>query len=174
MKAESPLPSIPSLPLCNVPDDILTLRNLQINNDDLMDLDDDQVVLETLRGRNSDDEDDDQDETFVPDDEPPAKRQRLSRSASPRASSSPKPRRSKLSSPYASMHYCPFSRCHFHSERYSDVDRHVKSVHEKIRFACPVCDKQLTRRDAVKRHQEAGDACNKALRKKAKLLGKLC
>ncbi|KAF9039440.1 hypothetical protein BDZ89DRAFT_1110139 [Hymenopellis radicata] len=185
VKAESPPPSLPLLPLLEVPDDILSLTNLQINKrdyDDLMELDDDEAVLEAL-GRKSpvrrakllhDDEDNDQDETFVPEeDERPVKRQRLSRSASPRSSASPKPRRSKLSSPYASMHHCPFAKCYFHSERHSDVDRHVKSVHEKIRFACPVCDKQLTRRDAVKRHQEAGDACNKALRKKARLLAKM-
>lgn len=177
-------PTLPLLPPTDFANDftssVCTKREY---DDDLMDLDDDEDVRDAVETRQSgrkakhfhlasDEEDDDNDDTFIPDDAPPAKRQRHSSSPHPRNSHTSKLRslRTKSTSGCSAMHHCPIPKCSFHSERYSDVDRHYKSVHEKLRFACPICDKKLTRRDAVKRHQEAGDACKKALKKKAKLL----
>ena len=35
----------------------------------------------------------------------------------------------------------------------SSLTRHIKSVHEKIKFKCEICDKELSRKDDLQRHK---------------------
>ena len=35
----------------------------------------------------------------------------------------------------------------------SNLRKHIKSVHEKIKFKCEICDKELSRKDELQRHK---------------------
>ena len=36
----------------------------------------------------------------------------------------------------------------------SSLTKHIKSVHEKIKFKCEICDKELSRKDDLQRHKK--------------------
>ncbi|PVI03156.1 hypothetical protein DM02DRAFT_263980 [Periconia macrospinosa] len=58
------------------------------------------------------------------------------------------------------LHNCLHPDCTMKFDRKTDLDRHVKSVHDKIRdLVCAKCGDAFSRKDTLRRHQE--DGCEK-------------
>ncbi|TPX48504.1 hypothetical protein SeMB42_g02058 [Synchytrium endobioticum] len=51
---------------------------------------------------------------------------------------------------------CPYKNCHLSFRRKPDLQRHVKSCHDKVKnHVCVDCGRSFARSDALKRHREA-------------------